>query len=141
MHHTPLTTEECDDFLLVKQKAHCFALQFGAETTPEQRMTCHFLEHNQDMSRDMNALVLAPAQDVPLLSHRIVSFLSAHLRINDRTGLEKSILNGIRHQYNRQQEQQLEHKTNHPAPTLRSTHHQPATPFPSPWRLHLKPER
>ncbi|HPQ95100.1 MAG: hypothetical protein KDI44_17100 [Thiothrix sp.] len=120
MHFPPLTTEECDEFLLVKQKARCFALQLGAEIIPEQRMTCHFLEQTPDESRDMNALVLAP--DMPLLTHRIVSFLGAHLRIGDRTGLEKNILNGI--------SSQLERQPGHSPTTPPSSPRQSVTPFP-----------
>ncbi|MEZ5476257.1 MAG: hypothetical protein R3E95_01780 [Thiolinea sp.] len=90
--HKPPSIEVQRNLLIVRQDKQQLCLHISREqnNTAEQ-LVCHF-EQNQ---HDVHAAVTAPEGDVQQLAHRAVSYVSAYLRIEDRSQIEQQLLKAI----------------------------------------------
>jgi len=80
-----------DAFITVSKHSRSFSMHVVHDDTVLHNLTCSFLEHDQHLY----AAVIAPADDRQRLAQRVVSFLSAHLRIRDRPAMQREVLQCI----------------------------------------------
>ncbi|MEB4592237.1 hypothetical protein VSS37_14695 [Candidatus Thiothrix sp. Deng01] len=87
----PVINMTADDLMVVHKHTRSLAIHVGTNDSPQKNLVCSFLEDNQDM----NAAVIAPNEDHQHLARRVVSFLSAYMRINDADEMRRDILRCI----------------------------------------------
>ena len=87
----PVNVTEQDSTLIVNQKQHQLTLLLTTSSTAPNTLVCHFQADHEDL----NAEVAAPTNKPLFLAKRIVSFLSAYVRIQDPDLLEGEVLRWI----------------------------------------------
>lgn len=80
-----------DSLVLINQRSRHLAMFVDKDSSPLKSLICSFLENDQNLY----AAVIAPQQDSKHLAHRVVSFLSAYMRIEDADALEAEVLGCI----------------------------------------------
>ena len=79
-------------FVVISKHTRSLAMHVGNESHASfHTLVCRFLENDQDLF----AAVIAPRDNPQRLAQRIVSFISAYLRVTDRTTLEQEMLRCI----------------------------------------------
>ncbi|OQX15628.1 MAG: hypothetical protein BWK73_06310 [Thiothrix lacustris] len=87
----PAITTTREAFITISKHSRSFSMQVIQDDAVLHNLTCNFLEHGQQLY----AAVIAPADDRQRLAQRVVSFLSAHLRISDRLAMQREVLTCI----------------------------------------------
>lgn len=87
----PVITLTPEAFVVISQHTHRLALYVQREIFPLNSLMCHFLENE----RELYAAVSDSHDNLPNLAHRVVSFLSAYVRIHDSRSMERDILDCI----------------------------------------------
>jgi hypothetical protein len=86
----PIVVMERDGLVVVRQNEKHLVLHINPDGY-QNNLTCNFLNGKQDLY----AAVAAPEQHAAQLARRIVSFLSAYLRVDDPVRFEREILGCI----------------------------------------------
>jgi hypothetical protein len=80
-----------DNSVLINQHPRQLAMLIDQDNSFIRNLVCSFLEDDEDMF----AAVIAPHEDRPQLARRVVSFLSAYMRIIDMKDMEHSVMTHI----------------------------------------------
>lgn len=83
----PVITVTKERFVLINQRSRNLAISVEKDASPLKNLICSFMEDNQSMY----AAVIAPQADHHRLARRVVSFLSAYMRIEDADELEREV--------------------------------------------------
>lgn len=87
----PAITTTQEAFVTISKHSRSFSMLVAQEDSALKSLICSFLEHDQHLY----AAVIAPHDDRQWLARRVVSFLSAHLRIYDMPAMEREMLRCI----------------------------------------------
>ncbi|QQZ29464.1 hypothetical protein HMY34_12145 [Thiothrix subterranea] len=90
MHNTVINTTR-EALVTISRHSRSFSMLVIQDDSALKNLICSFSEQDQELY----AAVIAPADDRQRLAHRVVSFLSAHLRISDTHAMEREILRCI----------------------------------------------
>jgi hypothetical protein len=83
----PIITVSHENLVMIDQHARQIAMQVITDESSLQKLICSFLENGQHLY----AAVIAPMEEIPGLSRRVVSFLGAYMRVVDAALLEQEI--------------------------------------------------
>ncbi|MGB3919395.1 hypothetical protein J9253_20320 [Thiothrix litoralis] len=84
----PVITLGNDEFVIISKHTRSLAIHVDRDSSAFKNLICSFLEHDQDLY----AAVIAPGDNPESLARRVVSFLSAYMRINDTPTMERQML-------------------------------------------------
>ena len=84
----PVITVGNDTFAIISKHTRSLALHVNRDSSTIQNLICSFMEHDQELY----AAVIAPSNNPESLARRVVSFLSAYMRINDTPSMERQVL-------------------------------------------------
>jgi hypothetical protein len=85
----PIISMAQAQFVVISKHTRSLAMHVGNEShTSFHSVVCRFLENDQDLF----AAVIAPHDNPQRLAQRVVSFISAYLRVSDTPKMERDML-------------------------------------------------
>lgn len=87
----PVITVAQEAFMVISKHTRSLTMHVNKDGSSLKNMICSFLENDQELY----AAVIAPTGNPQHLARRVVSFLSAYMRINDTPSMEREILRCI----------------------------------------------
>ncbi len=87
----PVITVGQDEFATISKHTRSLNLYVNRDQSAINNLICSFMEHDQELY----AAVIAPRANPEWLARRVVSFLSAYMRISDTPSMERQVLGCI----------------------------------------------
>jgi hypothetical protein len=85
--NNPVITVAQEAFMVISKHTRSLTMHVNQDSSSLKNLICSFLENDQELY----AAVIAPTDNTHHLARRVVSFLSAYMRIHDIPSMEHDI--------------------------------------------------